>query len=81
MYVEGYRMKQVNALRKLFPRSKYVEIISNYKSPDYGFESTEKWSGGGQLIFINPSLKQKCYWIKNKIRTSLVYKIVRKIKK
>lgn len=81
LYIEGYRMKQVNALREFFPKSKYVEVISAYKSPEYGFESTDKWSGGGQLIFINPNFKQNFYWLKSKIRTSLVYKIVRKIKK
>lgn len=81
LYIEGYRIKQVNALRSLFPKSKYVEIISSYKPPEYGVEPSDKWSGGGQLIFINPNTKQNIFWLKNKIRTSFVYKVVRKFKK
>lgn len=81
IFIEGLRTQQVKALKKLFPNSKHVEIISNYKSPSYGVSSPSKWSGGGQLIFINPTVRQYVFWIKNKIRTSFIYKVGRKLKK
>jgi len=72
--IEGDRIPQLNILKTIFPKSFYTRVISNYKNPNYGPFSSENYSGGLQLIFINPNLKQKIDFWKYKIYTSLNYK-------
>ncbi|NAS29825.1 hypothetical protein GTQ40_02470 [Flavobacteriaceae bacterium R38] len=80
IFVEGYRMSQVNIIRKIFPKVKHVTLISTNKEPDYGPKPKEKWSGGGQVLFINPTFKQLLFWINHKFYTSFKYKVIRKLK-
>ena len=80
IFVEGYRIEQVNFIRSIFPNSIFTSVISDFKNPEYGPFDSDKWSGGGQLIFINPSLKQKLHWFYLRVLTSIKYKITRKIK-
>ena len=69
IFIEGGRALQVNDLKKLFPRAMHVEMISDYKCPDYGPFSNKNWSNGGQLIFPYPTVKMKIYYLKEKIAT------------
>lgn len=73
--IEGDRIPQLNIIRDMFPKSIYTRIISNNKNPNYGPIPATHYSGGVQLIFINPTFKQKSeYWF-YRIRTSLYYKL------
>jgi hypothetical protein len=75
IFIEGLRDSQIKIIKDLFPNSIHVELISKQKNPKYGPFSSEKWSGGGQLIFINPDLKQKIYWFKEKVKTYIKRRI------
>ncbi|MEY3499224.1 MAG: hypothetical protein RL308_893 [Bacteroidota bacterium] len=79
IFIEGDRKNQLTILLKLFPKFKFVHTISNYKEPDYGPFTTENWSGGGKLIYINPTLRQKINWLNEKIISSYRNRIIRKI--
>lgn len=80
IYVEGYRISQVDSLKKMFPNFKHVEIASSYKNPKYGPFPSDIWSGGGQLIFINPNFYSKLYWFAEKVK-SFLNRRLRKFKK
>lgn len=80
IYVEGFRGSQVNSLKKIFPNFKHVEIISSYKNPNYGPFPSNRWTGGGQLVFINPNFYLKMYWFKEKVKSFLKRRL-RKFKK
>jgi hypothetical protein len=71
IFIEGFRITQVNTIKNIFPNYIHVEIISKEKNPNYGPFSSESWSGGGQLIFINPNLYQRYYWLKEKLNSYL----------
>jgi len=73
--IEGDRMPQLNIIRAIFPKSLYTRVISNYKDPDYGPFSSNDYSGGLQLIFINPNLKQRIDFWYYKFFTFINYKI------
>ena len=73
--IEGDRIPQLNMIRNIFPKSVFTRIISNNKNPNYGPIPSNHYSGGVQLIFINPTFKQKLeYWF-YRTRTALYYKI------
>lgn len=77
IFIEGDRQEQQKSLIKLFPKHKFVHAISNYKEPEYGPFKTGEWSGGGKIIYINPTLKQKFYWFIDKIKSSYRNRILR----
>jgi hypothetical protein len=68
VFIEGGRANQVDNLKNIFPKYKYAEIISVRKPPEYG-PFKQRWTGGGGLIFVNPTLHQKAYVFKEKIKT------------
>ena len=73
--IEGDRIPQLDIIRSIFPNSVYTRVISKNKNPNYGPIPSTHYSGGVQLIFINPTFRQKLeYWF-YKARTSLYYKI------
>ncbi|MEO0038464.1 MAG: hypothetical protein RIQ59_1675 [Bacteroidota bacterium] len=69
LFIEGYRILQVEIIKNIFPNCIHVEIISKEKNPNYGPFSSSNWSGGGQLIFINPNSYQKLYWFNEKVKS------------
>lgn len=73
--IEGDRIPQLNIVRSIFPKSIYVRVVSNYKNPEYGPFSSNDFSGGLQLIFINPTFGQKIDYWKYKLQTSINYKL------
>ncbi|WP_293870268.1 hypothetical protein [Flavobacterium sp.] len=73
--IEGDRMPQLNSIRTIFPNSFYTRVISNYKNPNYGPFSATDYSGGLQLLFINPTFKQKLDYLFYKFQTAIRYKI------
>lgn len=81
IFIEGDRKNQQQALVKLFPKHKFVHVVSNYKEPDYGPFKTGDWSGGGKIIYVNPTLKQSLFWFIDKVKSSYRNRIVRKTSK
>jgi protein-L-isoaspartate O-methyltransferase len=78
--IEGDRNDQQEEVRKLFPNSKDVHIISLKKNSSAGFFDSNHYQGGVKIIYINPTTKQNINWIAQKISTKLKY-IIRIIRK
>jgi len=76
-FVEGDRKEQTQKILNLFPNHLYVNVITLKKNPSYAHEGRDlnSYIGGGQLIFINPTLAMKIYWFKEKIGTFFKRKI------
>lgn len=79
IFIEGDRKNQQNTLTKLFPKHKFVHTISGYKEPAYGPFTTGHWSGGGKIIYVNPTVKQYLFWFVDKLKSSYRHRILRKI--
>ena len=79
IFIEGDRIPQQKILVNLFPNNKFVHTISNYREPEYGPFATGHWSGGGKLIYVNPTFKQKVNWLNEKVKSSFRSRIIRKI--
>lgn len=75
-YVEGDRFEQAKTLKKIFPESKQVNVITLKKNPKHvhGGNSTNNYIGGGRVIFKKPTTKMKIYYIKEKIKTFVIRK-------
>lgn len=73
--IEGDRIPQLNVVRSIFPKSMHIRIVSNYKNPKYGPFSSDYFSGGAQLIFVNPSFGQKIDYWKYKFQTAINYRL------
>lgn len=79
IFIEGDRKGQTETILDVFPKCKYVNIITLNKNKTYshGDSITSHYVGGGQLIFVKPTVKMELFWfqqktstfIKNKIRT------------
>jgi len=78
IFIEGGRASQTNAMKSTFPKHRHTICISDYKNPDYGPFSKDIWSGGGQLIYIDPTFKQMVHFIKERVKTTFRYRIKRK---
>jgi len=79
IFIEGDRSIQLSKVKDLFPNHLFVHTISNYKDPIWGPFTTANWSGGGKLIYINPTVRQKIHYVIEKIKTSYRNRITRKI--
>lgn len=75
--IEGDRLPQQDSLKELFPHHKFVHCISREKNKTRSPFSSDHWQGGLKIIFINPTIYQKSWWILEKISTKLKYWFVR----
>jgi hypothetical protein len=73
IFIEGYRGGQTQHIKKIFPNILHTETISLKKNRPYGPHIKGHWMGGGQLLFVNPNVKQRLHWISEKIKTKLKY--------
>lgn len=80
LIIEGDRKDQELKIKKLFPKSKYVHIISLKKNNPEGVFSSDSYQGGVKVFFTNPDLRQLLYFFKHKWLTFIKYKI-RKLRK
>jgi len=78
IFIEGDRSIQVETIRRLFPNHVFTQTVSNYKDPEYGPFDSSAWSGGGKLIYVNPTSKQKNNYYFEKLKTSFRQRIVRR---
>jgi len=71
IFIEGDRKDQKENIRQIFPKNKYVNVISNNKNKPYSHAGGDvsRYVGGGKLIFINPTLKMKLFWCEQKAGT------------
>ncbi|WET01235.1 hypothetical protein [Flavobacterium sp. YJ01] len=76
-FVEGDRKEQTQKIFDIFPNHLYVNVITLKKNPTYAHEGRDlnSYIGGGQLIFVNPTLMMKIYWFKEKASTFMKRKI------
>jgi len=75
--IEGDRMPQQDSLQEFFPNHKYVHSISKEKNKSYSPFPAAHWQGGLKIIFINPTVFQKLWWMREKISTKLKYWLIR----
>lgn len=77
IFIEGDRKAQTDIMVDLFPKHKYVNVITLMKSKPYahGTCSQSNYVGGGQLIFTNTNLSMKMYWFKQKVATFIKRRI------
>jgi hypothetical protein len=71
--IEGDRMQQQDSLQEFFPNHKYVHCISREKNKSYSPFPAAHWQGGLKIIFINPTVFQKLWWLWERISTKLKY--------
>ena len=68
LFIEGGRAAQIDILKELFPKMLMVEIISISKPPNY-LPFHQKWTEGGSLIAVNPTLDQRIFVLAEKVKT------------
>lgn len=68
IFIEGGRASQIKVLNEIFPEFYQCEIISIRKPPAYG-PFHQKWTGGGTLIAISPTVFQKAFIFIEKVKT------------
>ena len=79
IFVEGGRALQVDVLHRYFPKKLQVELITARKNPAGIRYAENSWYGGGTLIFINPTVRQRLFYWKEKILTSFKFRVLRKV--
>ena len=79
--IEGDRKDQEDVIRKLFPSSRFVHLVSDLKNDPEGVFKSADWQGGVKVFFINPTAKQYVYWFVQKLKSKRVYSKRRKYKK
>jgi hypothetical protein len=73
LVIEGDRVVQQYLLQELFPFHKYVHCISLKKNKEYSPFPIENWQGGVKFIFVDPTMKQKFWWLKEIFLTKIKY--------
>tara|TARA_R110002073_G_scaffold301965_2_gene469483 strand:+ start:3465 stop:4109 length:645 start_codon:yes stop_codon:yes gene_type:complete len=71
--IEGDRLTQVDDLKKMFPKAKFVHSISLKKNDLNGVGLPGHWQGGIKLLLLNPNNYQLVFYLTEKIRTKLIY--------
>lgn len=71
IFIEGDRAPQTKAILQAFPNSKHVNIITlDWNRPyAHGSSTPESYMGGGQLIFVDPTIDRKWFWFREKVAT------------
>ncbi|PKP29362.1 MAG: hypothetical protein CVU01_00310 [Bacteroidetes bacterium HGW-Bacteroidetes-18] len=77
IFIEGDRKGQTEAVLQIFPKSNYVNVVTLNKNKPYahGYSPQTHYIGGGQLIYINPTVKMKLFWFLQKVDTFIKNKI------
>jgi hypothetical protein len=71
--IEGDRMPQQTLLMNLFPNHKLLHSVSIRKNEKYSPFPESHWQGGLKVIFVEPSLGDKFWWLREKIKTRVKY--------
>ena len=78
--VEGDRSDQVEAVKSIFPRSKYAQFISLKRNRDYSVKKSEDFRGGLKIIFTDPTFDQISHWFHIKLRSAAKFRIRKLLK-
>lgn len=78
IFIEGDRGVQSATIRSLFPKHKFVHSISDYKNPAYGPFDQNAWSGGGKLIYTDPTATQYVHYLTERLTSAYRSRFVRK---
>ncbi|MFD2725999.1 class I SAM-dependent methyltransferase [Hyunsoonleella rubra] len=76
VFIEGDRSSQVAIIKNIFPKQLSVFIPGDFKFRQYGGTDQatwERWVGGGTVFFVNPTLRQRLFWIRQKLRARSVF--------
>ena len=79
VFIEGGRDDQFANVRSLFRSCLAYRAISMRKTPSYGPSPIEQWSGGCHVIFVQPTVRQRLDWARNRLLTSLKYRVRRRM--
>lgn len=71
--LEGDRNQQQRVIQDVFKKSAQVHSISLSKNKSYSPFPAGEWQGGLKVIFVNPSIQQYFWWLKEKIKTKMKY--------
>ncbi|TXD49122.1 methyltransferase [Polaribacter sp. IC073] len=71
--IEGYRQDQLVEIRKLFPESIDVHVITLSKNDGSGFFDSNHYQGGVKIIYVKPIFRQRINWFKQKVSTKYKY--------
>lgn len=71
--VEGDRANQVKTILDIFPKAKFVHVISLRRNAHYSVKNSKDYQGGLKLIFTKPDLRQTIHWFTLKVTTRLKY--------
>lgn len=69
IFIEGDRKPQTKLIMSVFPKARHVQVICLKKNEIYSPGDSTYFVGGGQLIFTNPNIEMKIYWVKEKMTT------------
>lgn len=67
--IEGDRMEQTNKVLSIFPQGHYVHLTSLSRKKGYAPGKKNVYQSGARLIFLNPDLPMKFFWLEHKIKT------------
>lgn len=67
--IEGDRFDQTETILSIFPKSSYVNVTTLARKKKYAPGEKDIYQGGARLIFLNPNLKKKIFWLEQKLHT------------
>ncbi|MDT0643038.1 hypothetical protein RM553_09385 [Zunongwangia sp. F363] len=76
--IEGDRSGQEKIVKDIFPKAKFVHLISLKRNGEYSVKKTTDYRGGLKVLFTNPDLKQKYHWAALKLRSAVKMRMRRK---
>lgn len=79
IFVEHGRADQTKIMKTVFPKHKHAACRTDFKNPKGGPFPEDKWCAGGQLIYVNPTFKQRLHYQKESILGTYRGRFKRKI--
>ena len=76
--IEGDRSGQEKIVKNIFPKAKFVHLISLKRNGEYSVKRTNDYRGGLKVLFTNPDLEQKSHWAVLKLRSALKMRMRKK---
>jgi len=73
--IEGDRKDQTEVFKNIFSNSKFVHSITSKKNSSYSNRPTKHFQGGLKIIFVNPDLTQKLYWLRLKFFAKIHFQL------
>lgn len=76
--IEGDRKEQERIIKNIFPKSKFVHLISLKRNGDYSVMNENDFRGGLKVIFVKPNLKQSFHWLILKVKSHIKMQLRKK---